>query len=72
MSTGNDSAAIGKLEKKVDKLAEELKSVGETLKVLTTLPGLAKQVDTISSEIKDVKTGVSSISKVDDILSLRP
>ncbi|MHA1575916.1 MAG: hypothetical protein ACTSU3_01005 [Candidatus Thorarchaeota archaeon] len=67
MSTGKDNVAIGKLEKKVDKLATEMDSLSETLKILTSLPALTKQIGTISSDIKDMKTEVSPIAKIDEL-----
>jgi len=67
MSTGKDNVAIGKLEKKVDKLANEMGSLSETLKVLTSIPEISKQIISIGSDIKDMKTEVSPISKIDDL-----
>ncbi|TXT57491.1 MAG: hypothetical protein BAJATHORv1_10193 [Candidatus Thorarchaeota archaeon] len=65
----SDEASIGKLEKKVDRISEELAAIREVLKAVSIIPSLAKKVDAIDSDLDAVKKEISPVTKIDELLS---
>ncbi|MBD3405137.1 MAG: hypothetical protein GF411_03255 [Candidatus Lokiarchaeota archaeon] len=65
----SDESSIGTLEKKVDRLSDELAAIREVLKAVSIIPSLAKKVEAIDSDLDDVKKEIRPITKIDELLT---
>jgi uncharacterized phage infection (PIP) family protein YhgE len=61
MAAEKSDPAIEELQKKVDKLTEELAGLRKELKALN--------IDALNSELKEIQTQISPVSKIEDIIS---
>lgn len=62
MSGEKKDPALGSIEKKIDKIADELASVKKDLSVLSSVKGIDKKVESLEKDLKDVQSHVSPIS----------
>jgi uncharacterized protein YoxC len=70
MSGEKTDAVLESIEKKIDKVTDELATVKKELEVLSSVKGIDKKVEALESEIKGVpKTGATIEKKLDKMAS---
>ena len=62
MSGEKKDPALGSIEKKIDKIADELASVKKDLSVLSSVKGIDKKVESLEKDLKDAQSQVTPIS----------
>jgi chromosome segregation ATPase len=69
MATEKSDAAILDIQKKVDKLTEELTGIRKELKGFENVSEIDKKLDDLGEELEKVQTQVLPVSKIDELIS---